>query len=59
MIGPRPNLFGIGDEADNPHWRLEVKQPILTNEESGKNPPRHDLVGDAFKTRTLDAHLAG
>ncbi len=55
MIGPRPNLFGFGDEADNPHWRLEVKQPILTNEELEKIRHVTDLVGDAFKTRTLDA----
>jgi len=55
MIGPRPNLFGFGDEAENPHWRLEVKQPILTNEELEKIRHVTDLVGDAFKTRTLDA----
>jgi len=55
MIGPRPNLFGFGDEADNPHWRLEVKQPILTNEELEKIRHVTDLVGDAFKTSTLDA----
>ncbi len=55
MIGPRPNLFGFGDDAEDPHWRLEVKQPILTNEELEKIRHVTDLVGDAFKTRTLDA----
>jgi len=55
MIGPRPNLFGFGDEAHNPHWRLEVKQPILTNEELEKIRHVSDLIGDAFRTATLDA----
>ena len=55
MIGPRPNLFGFGDDAEDPHWRLEVKQPILTNEELEKIRHVTDLVGDAFRTATLDA----
>lgn len=55
MIGPRPNLFGFGDDGDEHHWRLEVKQPILTNEELEKIRHVTDLVGDAFKTYTLDA----
>ena len=54
MIGPRPNLLGFGDEAENPHWRLEVQQPILTNEELEKIRHVDRLVGDAFKTRTLE-----
>lgn len=54
MIGPRPNLFSV-DDADDPHWRLEVSQPILTNEDLEKIRHVKDLVGDAFRTATLDA----
>ncbi len=56
MIGPRPNLLAFGgDQEDRPHWRLEVSQPILTNEELEKIRHVTDLVGDAFRTATLDA----
>ncbi|MEL0324735.1 MAG: glutamate synthase-related protein, partial [Rhodospirillales bacterium] len=54
MIGPRPNLFSV-DDGDDPHWRLEVSQPILTNEDLEKIRHVTDLVGDAFRTATLDA----
>ncbi|MGZ0190400.1 MAG: glutamate synthase-related protein, partial [Alphaproteobacteria bacterium] len=55
MIGPRPNLFEFGNDSETPHWRLEVSQPILTNEELEKIRHVTDLVGDAFRTATLDA----
>ncbi len=52
MIGPRPNLLGI--DQTGTHWRLEVRQPILTDDDLNKIRHITDLVGDAFRTRTLD-----
>ncbi|MGE0744418.1 MAG: glutamate synthase large subunit [Rhodospirillales bacterium] len=52
MIGPRPNLLG---HHAGTHYRLEVTQPILTNADLEKVRGITDLVGDAFRTRTLDA----
>ena len=52
LIGPRPNLLGF-DHADG-HWRLEVRQPILTNADLEKIRRITDHVGDAFRTQTLD-----
>jgi len=52
MIGPRPNL--LGHHAGS-HYRLEVSQPILTNADLEKIRSIHSLVGEAFRTRTLDA----
>ncbi len=51
MIGPRPNL--LGRQAGN-HYRLEVAQPILTNEDLAKIRGIKALAGDAFRTATLD-----
>jgi glutamate synthase (NADPH/NADH) large chain len=51
MIGPRPNLLG---HHAGTHFRLEVAQPILTNGDLGKIRAISSLVGDAFRTRTLD-----
>ncbi len=52
MIGPRPNL--LGRNAGN-HKRLEVAQPILTNEDLEKVRSIHDTLDGAFRTATLDA----
>ncbi len=52
MIGPRPNL--LGRNAGN-HKRLEVTQPILTNEDLEKIRSIHDTLDGAFRTATLDA----
>ena len=52
LIGPRPNLLGL--EAEGGLWRLEVRQPILTDEDLEKIRRIQDLVGDAFRTATLD-----
>jgi glutamate synthase (NADPH/NADH) large chain len=52
MIGPRPNL--LGRNAGN-HKRLEVSQPILTNEDLEKIRSIHDTLDGAFRTTTLDA----
>ncbi|HQS97435.1 MAG TPA: glutamate synthase large subunit, partial [Novosphingobium sp.] len=52
MIGPRPNL--LGQDAGN-HKRLEVDQPILTNEEVAKIRSVEAALDGAFRTATIDA----
>jgi len=52
MIGPRPNLLGHENEGSS--LRLEIKQPILTNEQLYNIRHIHDHAGDAFRTKTLD-----
>ena len=51
MIGPRPNL--LGRDAGT-HKRLEVAQPILTNEELAKIRSVEVALDGAFKTATID-----
>ncbi len=51
MIGPRPNL--LGRDAGT-HKRLEVDQPILTNEELAKIRSVETALDGAFRTETLD-----
>jgi len=51
MIGPRPNLLGM--EAGT-HKRLEVDQPILTNEEVAKIRSVEAALDGAFRTETID-----
>ncbi|NLR69358.1 glutamate synthase large subunit [Novosphingobium sp. ERN07] len=52
MIGPRPNL--LGHDAGS-HKRLEVDQPILTNEEVAKIRSVEAALDGAFRTATVDA----
>ena len=52
LIGPRPNLLGLSDGAT--HQRLEVSQPILTNEDLEKIRSIGKLADQAFRTSTLD-----
>ncbi len=52
LIGPRPNLLGKGHDPD--HKRLEAHQPILSNLDLEKIREFDELVGDAFRTKTLD-----
>jgi len=52
MIGPRPNLLG---RQAGTHKRLEVSQPILTDEDLAKIRSIHELLDGAFRTATLDA----
>ena len=52
LIGPRPNLLGL--DQGGTHWRLEAHQPILTDEDMEKIRHIGDLVGDRFKSHTLD-----
>ncbi|MGE0284128.1 MAG: glutamate synthase central domain-containing protein, partial [Rhizobiaceae bacterium] len=55
-VGPKPNLLGF--DAEGTHLRLEVRQPILTDQDLAKIRHLGDLVGDAFKTCTLDLTYA-
>ncbi len=52
LIGPRPNLLGLTEVAK--HWRLEVSQPVLTNQDLERVRHIEDNSGGAFRTRTLD-----
>lgn len=51
MIGPRPNL--LGRDAGS-HKRLEVDQPILTNEDVAKIRSVEAALDGAFRTATID-----
>ncbi len=51
MIGPRPNL--LGRDAGT-HKRLEVSQPILTNEDLAKIRSVEGALDGAFRTATID-----
>jgi glutamate synthase (NADPH/NADH) large chain len=52
LIGPRPNLLNMADAGD--HMRLEVSQPVLTNEDLERIRHIEDNTSGAFKTKTLD-----
>ena len=52
LIGPRPNLLGFNDKGS--HSRLEVRQPILTNEDLEKVRAIGDITDNPFRTLTLD-----
>ncbi len=51
MIGPRPNL--LGHDAGT-HKRLEVEQPILTNQELAKIRSVEAVLDGAFRCETID-----
>jgi len=52
IIGPRPNLFDL--EGTSRTKRLEVRQPILTNEDLEKIRAITDVADNPFKSITLD-----
>jgi glutamate synthase (NADPH/NADH) large chain len=52
IIGPRPNLFDL--EGTSKTKRLEVRQPILTNEDLEKVRAITDVADNPFKSVTLD-----
>ncbi len=52
FIGPRPNLFDL--EGLSTRKRLEVRQPILTNEDLEKIRTIGDIADNQFNTQTLD-----
>nr|WP_232372447.1 glutamate synthase large subunit [Acuticoccus mangrovi] len=56
FIGPRPNLFDIEGTWDRK--RLEVRQPILTNEDLEKIREIGDIADNQFHTVTLDITYA-
>ena len=53
IIGPRPNLFDL--EGISSTKRLEVRQPILTNEDLEKIRSISEVSDSHFKSLTLDA----
>ncbi len=52
LIGPRPNLLGLTEAGK--HMRLEVNQPVLTNEDLERVRHIEDNTGGAFRTHNLD-----
>jgi glutamate synthase (NADPH/NADH) large chain len=52
LIGPRPNL--LGHESAGEHMRLEVSQPILSNNDIERIRRIENNTAGAFRTRTLD-----
>ena len=52
FIGPRPNLFDLKGLANQK--RLEVRQPILTNNDLEKIRAIGDIGDNQFQTKTLD-----
>ena len=57
FIGPRPNLFDL--EGLSRTKRLEVRQPILTNEDLEKIRAIGDMDDNHFKSLDARHHLAG
>ena len=57
FIGPRPNLFDL--EGQGRRKRLEVRQPILTNEDLEKIRAIGDIDDNPFQSKTLDITYAG
>jgi glutamate synthase (NADPH/NADH) large chain len=52
IIGPRPNIFDL--EGTSKTKRLEVRQPILTNDDLEKIRSISEMSGDHFKSHTFD-----
>ena len=52
LIGPRPNLFDL--EGQGRRKRLEVRQPILTNEDLEKIRMIGERDDNPFQSKTLD-----
>jgi glutamate synthase (NADPH/NADH) large chain len=52
FIGPRPNLFDLAGQGRRK--RLEVRQPILTNDDLEKIRAIGDLDDNPFQSKTLD-----
>jgi len=52
LIGPRPNLLDL--ETGGDHKRLEVHQPILSNNDLEKIRHIENLVDSTFRTFTMD-----
>jgi glutamate synthase (NADPH/NADH) large chain len=52
FIGPRPNLFDL--KGQGTRKRLEVRQPILTNEDLEKIRAIGEIKDNPFQSKTLD-----
>jgi glutamate synthase (NADPH) large chain len=52
LIGPRPNLLGLTEAGKN--WRLEVNQPVLTNQDLERGRHIQENSGGKFRCRTLE-----
>jgi glutamate synthase (NADPH/NADH) large chain len=52
FIGPRPNILDL--KGTSKKMRLEVRQPILTNQDLDKIRMIGDIADNAFQTKTLD-----
>ncbi|MDD4929357.1 MAG: glutamate synthase-related protein [Gallionella sp.] len=52
FIGPKPNLLGI-DETE-PSLRLEVHQPVLSNDDMAKLRNIDTLTGGRYRSQVLD-----
>ena len=56
LIGPRPNLLGLAEGGNR--MRLEVRQPILTNEDLEKIRRIGEMRDNPFRSLTLDMTYA-
>ncbi|MCX7897284.1 MAG: glutamate synthase-related protein [Rhodocyclaceae bacterium] len=58
FIGPRPNLLGIADDEEELTPRLEVTQPVLTDDEMARLVHIERLSQGRFRSLTLDITYA-
>ncbi len=54
FIGPRPNLMGIADDEETLNGRLEVTQPVLTDDDIARLVAIEKLTQGRFKSLVLD-----
>jgi glutamate synthase (NADPH/NADH) large chain len=54
FVGPKPNLLGIADDEDTLTPRLELTQPVLTEDDVARLTAIDKLTQGRFKSLTLD-----
>ena len=54
FIGPKPNLLGIADDEESLTPRLELTQPVLTDDDMARLAAIDKLTNGRFKSLTLD-----
>ena len=54
FIGPRPNLMGVADNEDGLTPRLELTQPVLTNQDLMRLRDIERLTGGKYRSLVLD-----
>jgi glutamate synthase (NADPH) large chain len=54
FIGPRPNLMGVADNEEGLTPRLELTQPVLTNEDILRLRDIERLTGGKYRALVLD-----